>query len=260
MENKVVNDNQKEIKSDTSKIIMEKKKEGIKIIRNVAKPSGINYNYLFKISLIGDSGTGKSSILMRFTENEFREDTSSTIGVDFKIVSVSLSDGTYAKMQIWDTCGSERFKSLTSSFIKSCPTFLLIFDISKYKSFKSLENWIEVIKENTSPRLLCLIGNKLDLEETRQVPREEAMRFAIKHNLKYIEVSAKSNEKIEDVFIYVSQTLHEEVKKLKQGEPLNKAEATCEGNLFEIGGFKNLQVKETDYRDKKEEKSACCRY
>jgi small GTP-binding protein len=259
MENKVINDNHEELKIDSSNLILQKKKDSIKIIRNIAKPSGINYNYLFKISLIGDSGTGKSSILMRFTENEFREDTSSTIGVDFKIVSVSLSDGTYAKMQIWDTCGSERFKSLTSSFIKSCPTFVLIYDISKYKSFKSLENWIEVIKENTNPRLLCIIGNKSDLEETRQVPREEAMRFAIKHNLKYLEVSAKFNEKIEDVFVYISQTLHEEVKKLKNGELLNKNEATCDVNLFEIGGFKNLQVKEIDNQEKNNTKTSCCR-
>lgn len=258
MENKVKNNNQEEIKFDGSKIIMENKKESIKIIRSVAKPSGINYNYLFKISLIGDSGTGKSSILMRFTENEFREDTSSTIGVDFKIVSVSLPDGTYAKMQIWDTCGSERFKSLTSSFIKSCPTFVLIYDITKYKSFKSLENWIEVIKENTNPRLLCVIGNKSDLEETRQVPREEAMRFAIKHNLKYLEVSAKLNEKIEDVFIYISQTLHEEVKKIKQGELINKNQASGDVNSFEVGGFKNLQVMESDNKEKNISKTSCC--
>ena len=257
MENKEIN-----VKENDNKVeaqVNERRKDSVKIIKKIDKPAGINYNYLFKIALIGDSGTGKSSILLRFTENDFRGDTSSTIGVDFKIVSVSLSDGSYAKMQIWDTCGSERFKSLTSSFIKSCPTFLLIFDISKYKSFKNLENWMEIIKENTSPRLLCLIGNKTDLEETRQVPREEAMRFAIKHNLKYIETSAKTNERIEDVFVYVSQTLHEEVQKIKKSESITKGEPGTNSNLFEIGGFKNLQMNQENNQPKKVERPGCCK-
>jgi small GTP-binding protein len=258
MEKKEIHEKENDNKVEAQ--VYERRKDSVKIIKKVDKPPGINYNYLFKIALIGDSNTGKSSILLRFTENDFRGDTSSTIGVDFKIVSVSLSDGSYAKMQIWDTCGSERFKSLTSSFIKSCPTFLLIFDISKYKSFKSLENWMEIIKENTSPRLLCLIGNKTDLEETRQVPREEAMRFAIKHNLKYIETSAKTNERIEDVFVYVSQTLHEEVQKVKKSESLTKGGADTNSNPFKIGGFKNLQMNsQANNQPQKVERAGCCK-
>ena len=205
----------------------------IQIIRKIEKNNQTNYNYLFKIALIGDSGIGKSSILIRFADNDFRDDTSSTIGVDFKIVSVSLGKDIMAKMQIWDTCGSERFKSLTSSFIKSCPTFLLIFDITKYKTFKNLINWINIIKENTNPKMLCLIGNKCDLENHRQVKREDALEFAKKYNLKYIETSAKFNENIEDVFIHVSQTLYEDLSK-------NKMQSEG-GSSFEIGGCRNIQ-------------------
>jgi small GTP-binding protein len=232
----------------------------IRIIRKTERNSQTNYNYLFKIALIGDSGSGKSSILIRFTDNDFREDTSSTIGVDFKIVSVSLSDNTFAKMQIWDTCGSERFKSLTSSFIKSCPAFLLIFDITKYKSFANLENWINIIKENTNPKLLCLIGNKSDLESHRQVSIEEALKFAEKHSLKYIETSARTNERIEEVFVYVSQSLHDEVGKVKKGE------SNTTGS-FEIGGYKNLNqnlgelgANKNNFGDvnKNEKKFGCC--
>ncbi len=223
--------------------------DAVKINKKVS--GGVtNYNYLFKIALIGDSGIGKSSILVRFTENNYKEDTTSTIGVDFKIVSVNLGDGTNAKMQIWDTCGSERFKSLTSSFIKSCPAFLLIFDISKYKSFKNLENWMNLVNENTNPKLLCLIGNKSDLEEQRQVTREEALGFARKHNLKYIETSAKINENIEDVFVYVSTTLHKEVTNPQRSPSLKGKDA------FEIGGYKNLQNKNQTVPD--EVKVSCC--
>jgi small GTP-binding protein len=207
----------------------------VTITKRISTGVTTNYNFLFKIALIGDSGIGKSSILIRFTENDFKDDTTSTIGVDFKIVSVDLGNGTFAKMQIWDTCGSERFKSLTASFIKSCPAFLLIFDITKYKSFKNLENWMNIINENTNPKLLCLIGNKCDLEDQRQVTTQEALDFSRKHNLKYIETSAKTNENIENVFVHVSSSLH---KQVTDTEVTNQDKSK---EMFEIGGYKNLQ-------------------
>jgi small GTP-binding protein len=223
----------------------------LSILKKTDNPSqNINYEFLFKISLIGDSGIGKTSILLRFIDNVFKEDTTSTIGVDFKIVSISLGDGTYAKMQIWDTCGSERFKSLTASFIKSCPAFLLIFDITKYKSFKNLENWLKIINENTNPKLICLVGNKCDLENERQVPRDEAQKFCEKNNLSYIETSAKTSENIEKVFIQVAQNFYDEVRKKKGGND--------KGNLgtFEIGGYKNI-YKENHENNENVNNSSC---
>lgn len=120
------------------------------------------YDYLFKISLIGDSGSGKTSILLRLTENVFYSNTSSTIGVDFKILTTKYRSK-QAKVQIWDTCGSERFKSLTTSFVKTCNVFILVFDLSNKKSFDSLNYWINLILENTKPKLIVLVGNKCDL-------------------------------------------------------------------------------------------------
>jgi small GTP-binding protein len=222
--------------------------EKVTITRRISNGVTTNYNYLFKIALIGDSGIGKSSILIRFTENDFKDDTTSTIGVDFKIMSVDFGNGTFAKMQIWDTCGSERFKSLTSSFIKSCPAFLLIFDITKYKSFKNLENWMEIINEGANPKLLCLIGNKCDLEDQRQVTKQEALDFARKHNLKYIETSAKTNENIESVFVYVSTNLHKQVTDPQRTNPDNNKD------MFEIGGYKNLQSPSNPIQSK----VSCC--
>jgi small GTP-binding protein len=234
-------------------------KSDIQIIKKLEKSLVIQYNYLFKIALIGDSGIGKSSILLRFTEDNFREDTTSTIGVDFKIVSVSLGGGIHAKMQIWDTCGSERFKSLTSSFIKSCPTFLMIFDITKYKSFKNLDSWLEIINENTCPKLICLIGNKTDLESNREVSKSEAMQYAIKHNLKYIETSAKNNDRIEEIFIYVSKTLHDEVNKVGN---IRRDSNNTKSNIFEIGGFRaiaNVNTETTENENiPQNTKSKCC--
>jgi small GTP-binding protein len=213
----------------------------ISIIKKSLQTSNYHYDYLFKISLIGDSGIGKTAILIRFVEECFKSDTSSTIGVDFKIVSVKLENDVYAKMQIWDTCGSERFKALTSSFIKTCQVFILVFDLTKHKTFKNIENWLSLINDNTEPQLLCLVGNKCDLEEERQVTREDALRFAQRHSLKYIETSAKTNEKIEEVFIYIAECLYKEI--IKRKGTMSPA-LSIKG--FEIGGSKYIQ-------DKKEE-------
>ena len=128
-------------------------------------PQNLSYDYIFKVALIGDSGTGKTSILLRFIDDTFKDDTKSTIGVDFKLVTLELENNVYAKMQIWDTCGSERFKSLTSSFIKTCNAFVLVFDLTRISSFQNIDHWINIIKENTSPKFMILIGNKSDLTE-----------------------------------------------------------------------------------------------
>jgi small GTP-binding protein len=225
----------------------------ITVLHSKEKNKKINYDYLFKIALIGDSSTGKTSILLRFTENDFRDDTSSTIGVDFKIMSISLGNEKFAKMQIWDTCGSERFKALTMSFIKSCPVFLLVFDITKYKSFSNLENWIKVINDNVSSKMMCLIGNKSDLSEFRQVSKEEALIFAQKYGLKYIETSAKTNHRIEDAFVNVCESLLDELNMKKNSYnnlPIN--------NTFEIGGFRNLLNQKEEGNKTQQYSNSCC--
>lgn len=173
-----------------------------------------NYDFLFKISLIGDSGSGKTSTLIRLTEHTFRENTSSTIGVDFKILSVKYKSK-QAKVQIWDTCGSERFKSLTTSFIKTCSVFVLLFDLSNKKSFENIEYWLNIILENTSPKLVCLVGNKSDLVDASnpEIRRNAIDQFAKKHELPYIETSAKDNTNVEYVFKYISSKLFDEALK-----------------------------------------------
>lgn len=166
-----------------------------------------DYDYLFKISLIGDSGTGKTSLLLRLSENKFTEDTSSTIGVDFKIISVKYQSK-LAKVQIWDTCGSERFLSLTTAFVKSCSVFIMVFDLSNKKSFENLSYWVNLIHENTSPKQICLVGNKTDLlEENRVIDQSDILKFVEKHGMHYMETSAKNNENILSMFQYVSEEL-----------------------------------------------------
>lgn len=229
--------------------------DSIKILKKDKHGDTANYSYnhIFKVALIGDSGTGKTSILLRFIDDSFRDDTKSTIGVDFKLVSLELESKVYAKMQIWDTCGSERFKSLTSSFIKTCNAFVLVFDLTRPITFQNIDHWINIIKENTSPKFMILIGNKSDLVEQRNVPREMIMQYCEKNLFNYIEISAKNNDNVEKLFKEVPYQLYKDIKKNNNDNMKN----------IGMGSFKNIQINkensEGDNNDGKEgEKKKCC--
>ena len=210
--------------------------------------SNISYSYLFKVSLIGDSSTGKTSILLRFIDDYFTEDTKSTIGVDFKLVSLELEPKIYAKMQIWDTCGSERFKSLTSSFIKTCVAFILVFDLTRRSTFQNIDHWIKIIKENTSPKFLILIGNKSDLKEERNIDKEIILDYCEKNLFNYMEISAKNNLNIEKLFKEVAYQLYADIKKNEKDNIKN---------MGYRGNFSDIQVK-LDNNNNTNDKKGCC--
>jgi small GTP-binding protein len=208
----------------------------------------ISYDYIFKVALIGDSGTGKTSILIRFIEDYFLEDTKSTIGVDFKLVSLQLDSKVYAKMQIWDTCGSERFKSLTSSFIKTCSAFILVFDLTRPGSFQSIENWIKTIRENISPKFMILIGNKSDLIEQRAVNKNFILEYCQKRFFNYMEISAKTNNNIEKMFKEVAYQLYMKTKKNENDKNFKYVNTG--------GSFTNIQMNLNN--ENNQNKKGCC--
>ena len=212
--------------------------ESIKIIKkgNDNSQLNISYNFLFKVSLIGDSGTGKTSILTRFIDNVFKDDTATTIGVDFKIVSFDLGDSTYAKMQI---------------FLKTCSAFVLVFDLTRAGTFTSIDNWIKTINENTKPKFLILIGNKSDMVNERQVSKEDILKYCEKNNLNYIEISAKNNENVEKIFKEVAYQLYSEIKSKKINEDQGAMKE------FEIGGYKNIKIG-NGKKESKEPTKKCC--
>ena len=229
--------------------------DSIKILKKGSESSTLNisYDFLFKVSLIGDAATGKTSIITRFIDDVFKEETSTTIGVDFKIVSLDLGENTYAKMQIWDTCGSERFKSITASFLKSCSAFILVFDLNRKNTFKSIENWIKTINENTKPKFLILIGNKCDLK--RDVNKDEIILFCEKNKLNYIEISVKENKNVEKIFKEVAYQLYKDIKiKKSENKNVNLQE-------FEIGGFKNIKIDDANVfsENNNKKKKYCCK-
>jgi len=158
------------------------------------------YDYLFKVVLIGDSGVGKSNLLARFTRNEFNLESKSTIGVEFATKTLKIEDK-IVKAQIWDTAGQERYRAITSAYYRGAVGALLVYDISKHVSFESIERWLQELSDHAEPNIIMmLIGNKCDLRHLRAVQSEEASAFAEARNLTFIETSALDTTGVNQAF------------------------------------------------------------
>uniref|UniRef100_A0A803VFD0 Ras-related protein Rab-25 n=1 Tax=Ficedula albicollis TaxID=59894 RepID=A0A803VFD0_FICAL len=158
------------------------------------------YDYLFKVVLIGDSGVGKSNLLSRFTRNEFNLESKSTIGVEFATRSIQVDNKT-VKAQIWDTAGQERYRAITSAYYRGAVGALLVYDIAKYLTYESAERWLKELQDHADASIvIMLVGNKSDLRHLRAVPTDEARSFAEKNGLSFLETSALDSTNVETAF------------------------------------------------------------
>lgn len=158
------------------------------------------YDFLFKVLMIGDSGSGKSSMLLQFSDHEFSSDHICTIGVDFKIRTIDL-DGKRAKLQIWDTAGQERFRTITNSYYHGAQGVLVVFDVTNRGSFENVSMWLQEIKRHSPKTALVLVcGNKVDMHRERQVSESEAADYCAALDVPYIETSAKNSHNIDAAF------------------------------------------------------------
>lgn len=172
------------------------------------------YDYLYKIVLIGDSGVGKSNILSQFTRGEFTDETRLTIGVEFSTRSIDL-DNKIIKIQIWDTAGQERYRAITNSYYRGAVGAFVVYDITKYSSFNNIKKWITELDENTENIQVILVGNKLDMEHLREVPIYVAKNFAEKNNMCFIETSAFNATGIDVAFHTLISAIHEKNNNIK---------------------------------------------
>ena len=172
------------------------------------------YDYLFKVLFVGDSGVGKTQIINKFVENNFLENCVSTIGVDFKIKEVEFKNKKI-KLQLWDTAGQERFRAIIQNYYKNAHLIAFFYAINNRNSFNSIPKWVDEVKKQTDKNTkFLLVGNKCDLEENkRQVSTEEAQEYAKENKIEFIEVSAKTEKGINDMFKYIISEL------LKEKEP-----------------------------------------
>lgn len=164
-------------------------------------PSPVEFDYLFKLLLIGDSGVGKSSLLLSFTSETF-EDLSPTIGVDFKVKYVTLG-GKRLKLAIWDTAGQERFRTLTSSYYRGAQGIIMAYDVTRRETFTNLsEIWAKEIDLYSTNQdcIKMLVGNKVDKESERAVTKKEGINFAREYGCLFIECSAKTRANVQQCF------------------------------------------------------------
>ncbi|KAM9851665.1 RAB11a, member RAS oncogene family, like [Aulostomus maculatus] len=158
------------------------------------------YDYLFKVVLIGDSGVGKSNLLSRFTRNEFNLESKSTIGVEFATRSIQV-EGKTIKAQIWDTAGQERYRAITSAYYRGAVGALLVYDIAKHLTYENAERWLKELQDHADSNIvIMLVGNKSDLRHLRAVPTDEARAFSETHGLSFLETSALDSSNVDLAF------------------------------------------------------------
>lgn len=160
-----------------------------------------DYDYLFKLLLIGDSGVGKSCLLLRFADDTYTESYISTIGVDFKIRTIEL-DGKTIKLQIWDTAGQERFRTITSSYYRGAHGIIVVYDVTDQESFNNVKQWLQEIDRYASENVnKLLVGNKSDLTTKKVVDFTTAKEYADQLGIPFLETSAKNATNVEQAFM-----------------------------------------------------------
>ena len=203
------------------------------------------YDLSFKIIVIGNSGVGKSSLSIQAARHTFAENYFATVGVEFFTMNIKIQNKVI-KLQIWDTCGQEIYRSLISNFYRNSSLAVIVYSITDSSSFDSIDNWVKELKANSSPDIkVFLIGNKIDLEDQRVVSTEQGKMLQNDYNLDlFVESSAREGHNTEYIFAQAAKVLYDDYVKYKIGNPL-------------IGKTKNTN-KLNRAKVKSKEKKKCC--
>ena len=168
--------------------------------------SSQKYDHLFKLLIIGESGVGKTCLLLRFTDDSFTNNHLTTIGIDFKLKIINLEEK-QIKLQIWDTAGQERFRTITKTYYKGAHGIILTYDVTDENSFKNIRNWVKQIEQNAQSNVCkVLVGNKCDRED-RKISYEEGAKLANEFKMQFFETSAKSKYNVSETFTYLTKEI-----------------------------------------------------
>jgi small GTP-binding protein len=204
------------------------------------------YDFLFKLIIVGDSNVGKTNIMSKYIHNQFNQHSKSTIGVEFgtKIVNI---DNKKIKAQIWDTAGQERYKAITSAYYKGAKGAFVVYDITRKQSFDSVDRWINDLRAAADKNLsIIIIGNKCDLEDQRQVNKEQGEDKAKNYEVAFMETSALSGENLDKAF---EKMINEVYKKCHE-------EMMAEVDVDIVGKSEDINLEKT--KPKNPDKKKCC--
>ena len=213
-----------------------------------------NIEFSYKILLLGNALVGKSSILIKYSDDYFPENYIATVGIDYKLKHFELANGKKVKVQIWDTAGQDRYKSLTKNYYKNSNGIILVYSVVDKKSFDEISNWIEDIREETKDDIIIfLVGNKIDLNDKRVISINDAKKLAENYNIKYYETSAKTGNGIDILFNDLITHIYEtNSKNIIKNDNVQKKKG-----IFGIFKF-NQNKKKNDKDNIKNKKKKCC--
>jgi Ras-related protein Rab-11A len=215
------------------------------------------YDLSFKVIVIGDAGVGKSSLTNKATKNIFNDEYAATVGFEFFTFNMKISDK-IVKLQIWDTCGQEIYRSLITNFYRNSSLAIIVYAINNKDSFNNVDMWLKEIRTHSSPDVkVILIGNKIDLESERQISTEEGQSFANRNKLsKFVEASAKTGINTQTTFINVAYLLFSDYMKYKNNDEDNvKAK---EEDKKETNKTQKINTNNTKKKSKSKSKGGCC--
>lgn len=215
-------------------------------------------DYIFKVIIIGNSGVGKSSLLLKYTRDKFNRDYNVTIGVDFgsKIIEIPNKDSSIKniKLQIWDTAGQEKFRTITKSYYRGCAAAIIVFDVTCNESYDSIKSWIKTVREECAKDTdIVLLGNKVDKGD-RSIQYEVANNFAKKNGIKYFETSAKESESTSVAFNILAQDI---LNKLEKNYPLLPTGVRECKNIVNKNTPFNLDIKLSNINKKRNNRKCC---
>ena len=205
-----------------------------------------NYELMVKVVIVGDSGVGKTNIMSKFLKNQFMEESKATIGVEFGS-KLFNHEGHKIKAQIWDTAGQEKYKAITGAYYKGSKGALVVYDITQKKTFKNIEQWVNDLKAAGDPKItIILIGNKNDLDNKRQVSKDQGEEKARSFGCAFLETSAYSGDNIDKAFNLMVKEIYEKFSN----------DSTGEDEL--APGSNGEDVKLDKVNDKNIKKKSCC--
>ena len=216
------------------------------------------FDLIFKIVIIGDSGVGKTNLIGRYLKNEYKEDSKATVGVEFGEKKYEIN-GLKIKAQIWDTAGQERYRAITSMYYKGAKGGLIVFDLSSKSTFQNVEKWFNEIKKTADPTInLILIGNKSDLKDKRQISTEEGENKAKEMNVAYLETSALNADNVDKAFDLLIQEITKKMKKEIEEEEYEENDIHDDNKIEDIKENKTINLNTNNKVSKGNLKENCC--